>query len=70
MTQRLPDDWCRCRDDDCPDHARCLRWTQRDIGSSRLVSAPSCFPFDRVSVVTVRCPAFVPDDAGPQEPRV
>jgi hypothetical protein len=60
--QRLPDDWCRCRDDDCDLHHQCLRWTQRDIGLSRLVSVPSCFPFDRLSVVTDRCPAFLPDD--------
>jgi hypothetical protein len=64
MRQRLPDDWCRCRDDDCPEHDRCLRWTQRDIGSSRLVSAASCFPFDRLSGVPAQCPAFISDADG------
>ena len=55
----LPDDICRCRDDDCPQSRQCLRWIQRDIGGQRLVSAPSCFPFETVSVVTGQCPAFL-----------
>jgi hypothetical protein len=62
MNQRLPNDICRCRDADCPEREHCLRWTQRDIGGSRLVSAPSCFPFETHSVVTDGCPAFIQDD--------
>jgi len=56
---RLKDDICRCRDADCPDSRRCLRWIQRDRGSSRLVSADSLFPFETVSVVTGQCPALI-----------
>lgn len=55
----LPDDICRCRDDDCPESRHCLRWIQRDMGSSRLVSTDSLFPFESLSVVTDKCPAFM-----------
>jgi hypothetical protein len=55
----LPDDLCRCRDADCPDHARCLRWIQRDMGGQRLVSADSLFPFTELSVVTDPCPSLI-----------
>jgi hypothetical protein len=65
MTHRLPDDICRCRDHDCPIKDTCLRWIQRDMGSQRLVSADSLFPFGAVSVVTGQCPSFLAaeDDA-------
>jgi hypothetical protein len=59
--QRLPDDWCRCRDDACPDHARCLRWVQRDAGGARLVVAASCYPGDRAARVEP-CPALIEAD--------
>ena len=37
----LKDDICRCHDDDCKEHERCLRWTQRCTGSDRMVHSES-----------------------------
>jgi hypothetical protein len=46
----LPDDICRCRDDDCPVRTDCVRWLERNRGSQRMVSADSLFPFDKQSM--------------------
>lgn len=59
----LPDDICRCRDDDCSQSRQCVRWIQRDLGSSRLVSAATLFPFETLSVVNDPCPFFIAEAA-------
>jgi hypothetical protein len=40
----LPDDYCRCHDDKCPERGDCMRWLERGRGSypnAKLVHASS-----------------------------
>ena len=52
----LPDDWCRCTSDDCPDREECVRWLQREEGGPRVVMA-DLYPVYRDSG---SCPAKIP----------
>lgn len=53
--RRLPYDWCRCHDDECPKRETCLRWIDRMSGDPRTVHATTkredsgeCFSFVEV----------------------
>ena len=56
----LNDDICRCHDDGCPDHWRCLRWKQRNIGGPRLSQCKSLFPYD--IPLSEPCPMRIPTE--------
>jgi hypothetical protein len=64
----LPDDICRCRDDNCPQSRQCARWIQRDLGGSRIVSEHTLFPYD-LALVGGRCPSFIADASAIEDAR-
>lgn len=46
--KHLPNDFCRCHDDGCPQHETCLRWVDRNYGrpDHSYPHSPSLFPYD------------------------
>lgn len=63
MTRRLPDDICRCWDEECPERQGCLRWTQRADGGLRMAHTSACFP--RRATAADPCPIRIPVPEAP-----
>ena len=60
----LKDDICRCHDDGCKEHERCMRWTQRNTGGPNLTHCESMFPYD--IPLSEPCPNRIPTEEGRQ----
>lgn len=43
----LKADICRCHDAGCPEHGRCERYLQREMGTDWTVAAPTLYPYDQ-----------------------
>lgn len=57
----LPDDTCRCHDEECGERESCLRWLHRNRCGQHATHCESMFPFDYHN--DEPCPYRIPEES-------